>query len=40
MWEVTLHSTEWAEESHKKTTGADVGSLVFDENMRNKLRLT
>jgi len=40
MWEVTLHSTEWVAESHEKTTGTDVGSLVFDENMWNKLRLT
>jgi hypothetical protein len=37
MWEVSLLSTELAAESHEKTIGTDVGSLVFDENMRNTL---
>jgi len=40
MWLVTLHSTEWAAESREKTTGTDVSSLVFDENVRNTLRQT
>ena len=40
VWEIILHSTEWAAKSHKKTIGTNVGSLVFDENMRNTLRLT
>jgi hypothetical protein len=35
MWEVTLHSVEWAAESNEKITGTDVDSRVFDENMRN-----
>jgi len=38
MWEVTLHSTKWVAESHEKTTGTDVSSLVFDEKLRNSLR--